>query len=139
MKKLVTISLFIFWAVVAAILTAGLVFYQKQQPVANQNTNLATQSSRNQATNLNKTSGESLTLTIEEVAKHNSVADCWMIIQNKVYNVSSYLNLHPGNPETITPYCGKEATTAFETKDKNKPHSQEAWSLLGDYYVGDLN
>jgi cytochrome b involved in lipid metabolism len=139
MKKLVAISLFIFWAVVTAILTAGLVFYQKQQPAASPNNSLTTQNSKNQATNLNKVSGENLTLTIEEVAKHNSVADCWLIIQDKVYDVSSYINFHPGNPETIIPYCGKEATTAFETKNKNKPHSQEAWNLLRNYYIGDLN
>jgi len=138
MKKLVLTSLLIFWAAVVTILTAGLVFYQKQQAVSSQSNNLVAQNSNNQKTNLNTSTGN-FVLTAEEVVRHNSVSDCWMIIQNKVYNVTSYVNLHPGNSETITPYCGKEATTAFETKDKNKPHSQEAWNLLNDYYVGDLN
>lgn len=138
-KKLVTISLFLFWALVTAILTAGLVFYQKQQLEVKTINGLKNQGSNNQITDSNKTVDGNLTLTLEEVAKHNTPSDCWLIIQNKVYAVSSYINLHPGNPETIIPYCGKNATTAFETKNKNKPHSQEAWSLLSNYYIGDLN
>lgn len=145
MKTLVTISLFIFWAVVTAILTAGLVFYQKPQTVSTPNNISASQSQQNQEVNPttviggNLSFGENLSLSPEEVAKHNSAADCWVVIQDKVYDVSSYINLHPGNPEAIIPYCGKEATTAFETKNKNKPHSREAWNLLSDYYIGDLN
>jgi len=78
---------------------------------------------------------------LSEVAKHNNVSDCWLIIDSKVYDVSSYINFHPGNPETIIPYCGKDATKAFKTKDKiiPKTHSQKAWNLLSDYYIGDLN
>lgn len=138
MKKLVAISLFIFWAVVTAVLTTGLVFYQKQQSTSNLGSNLITQD-KNQPTDLNKNISGNLILISEEVAKHNSITDCWLIIQNKVYDVSSYVNFHPGLAETIIPYCGKEASKAFETKNKNKPHSQEAWNLLNDYYLGDLN
>jgi cytochrome b involved in lipid metabolism len=79
-------------------------------------------------------------LTIEEVAKHNSQEDCWMIISNKVYDITSYLPFHPPGADKILPYCGKDGTTAFETKDKKSPkdHSQSAYNMLADYYVGDL-
>ena len=77
-----------------------------------------------------------------EVAKHNKLSDCWFIIGGKVYDITEYIKSysHPGDNETMTPYCGKEATNAFETKDKSKPkdHSGEAYDALGDYYVGDL-
>jgi len=81
-------------------------------------------------------------ITSTEVAKHNTSANCWIIVNNKIYDVSQYLkfNLHPGENATITPYCGKEATRAFDTKDRSnpKPHSTNANSMLTDYYVGDL-
>jgi len=128
MKKLTTISLFIFWAIVVAILTAGLVFYQKQNcpPAAKVNNPVGS-------------SGGQVTLNLAEIAKHNNPSDCWLLINNKVYDVTSFLGAHPGGAGTITPYCGKEATQAFETKDIGRPHSSRAASMLNDYYVGDLN
>jgi len=122
MKRLVAVSLFIFWAAFTAILAAGLVLYGPQQSVQLPGGNTS-----------------SLVLTPEEVSRHNTPGDCWLIISNKVYDVSSYLYIHPGGAGTITPYCGKEATFAFDTKDRNRAHSAAAWALLSLYYKGDLN
>ena len=36
------------------------------------------------------------TLTKEEVAKHATPDDAWIIVDKKVYNVSSYVGIHPG-------------------------------------------
>jgi len=73
-------------------------------------------------------------LSAAEVAKHNSSSDCWLIIENKVYDVSKYLGSHPGGRAVIIPYCGKEATHAFEAIN----HSSVALSHLDSIYVGDL-
>ncbi len=85
-------------------------------------------------------SGGVITLTMEEVRKHNSASDCWIVIDNKVYDVTNYIQYHPGGSETILRYCGKDATQAFMTKDKSrpKPHSPKAVSLLKVFYIGDL-
>jgi hypothetical protein len=80
-------------------------------------------------------------ISAQEVEKHSSSGDCWIIISNKVYNVSSYLRSHPGGAGTITPYCGKDATHAFDTKDlggSGANHSSRAYSHLDSIYVGDL-
>lgn len=61
-----------------------------------------------------------------------------MIIDNKVYDVTDYLNFHPGGVGAMLPYCGAEATRAFDTKDQGQPHSREASSLLNNYFVSDL-
>jgi hypothetical protein len=83
-------------------------------------------------------SSANVTLSAAEVAKHNSPSDCWLIIQNKVYDVSEYLGTHPGGRAIIIQYCGMEATHAFETKDIGTDHSRTAWSHLDSIYVGDL-
>jgi len=131
MKKAVAMSLFIFWAIIAAILTAGLVFFQSSK-AAGPSEKLNAQ--KNQSNSL-------LVLSSSEAAKHNAPSDCWLIIKGKVYDVSNFLNIHPGNSDTIIPFCGKDATIAFETKDKSpaKDHSQSAYALLADYYIGNLN
>lgn len=82
---------------------------------------------------------KTIILTSEEVAKHNSSTDCWLIIDNNVYNVTSYINKHPGGAQALIFFCGKEATQAFETKgNKNKPHSQTAKIVLDKMRIGSL-
>jgi len=138
MKKLTGFSLFIFFCVVTAILTAGLVFY------SNKNINIG---SSNPNLGLNKTadvttlaSAGVTVLDFVEVAKHNTEANCWIIVNNKIYDISGYASAHPGGTRNITNYCGKESTTAFDTKGGNRgSHSVYANSLLDQYYVGDLN
>lgn len=78
-------------------------------------------------------------LTPEEVSKHNNSNDCWIRIENKVYVVSDFLSRHPGGGGLITPYCGKDATQPFLTKDGRGSHSAEAFRLLGFIYIGDVN
>ena len=75
-----------------------------------------------------------------EISKHNSVADCWLLINNKVYNLTSFINSHPGGVGTITNYCGKEATSAYDTKGgRGRGHSSYADSLLAQYYIGNFD
>jgi len=74
---------------------------------------------------------------LAQVALHKTPSNCWIVISNKAYNVSSFLNLHPGGASTITPYCGKDSTEAFKTHGKSggSNHSAYAYSLLPSYYV----
>ena len=132
LKKFVGISLFIFWSIAVAVLVAGLVFYQNNK--TSQNAAAVPGGATNQTTGAHA-------LTIMEVAKHNSISDCWMVISNKVYNVSNYAIQHPGGVETIAAYCGKEATVAFDTKDRpnGRGHSSQAQQMLEQYYIGDLS
>ncbi|SGZ47546.1 CIC11C00000003394 [Sungouiella intermedia] len=53
-------------------------------------------------------------LSFEEVAKHNSKTDCWVIIHGKAYDVTDFLNEHPGGAGIILKYAGKDATKAFD-------------------------
>ncbi|MEM4259819.1 MAG: cytochrome b5-like heme/steroid binding domain-containing protein [Candidatus Woesearchaeota archaeon] len=80
-------------------------------------------------------------LTVETVATHNSLSDCWIIINGRVYDVTSYVNLHPGGSAGLAKACGKDGTQLYISKNKNPPkdHSANAYSLLETYYVGDLN
>ena len=136
MKKLVFISLFIFWAAVVAVLVAGLVFYQ--------NTNLAQPTfgqptPRGSSLSTSGTNGQSITLDMQEISKHNSASDCWLLINSKVYDVTSFLSIHPGGSDSIIRHCGQESTQAFNTKDVGRPHSASATSMLSGYYIGNLN
>lgn len=80
------------------------------------------------------------TYEILTVSKHANAKDCWIVVRDTVYDVSTYIPIHPTSPELISRYCGKDATQAFETKDKSRPrnHSSYAWELLENYRIGKL-
>lgn len=50
----------------------------------------------------------------EEVQKHNTKEDCWVIIHDKAYDVSDFVDEHPGGSAIILKYAGKNATKAFD-------------------------
>jgi len=73
------------------------------------------------------------TITMNEAVKHSSKNDCYLIINNNVYDASGYISYHPGGSRTITSRCGKEVTGIFA-----KIHSNRAWDLLKKYKVGSI-
>jgi cytochrome b involved in lipid metabolism len=73
-----------------------------------------------------------------ELAKHALPDNCWMAIRGVVYDVSAYLPAHPSRPDLVLPWCGKEATEAYATKTKGRPHSAYADELLAKYRIGAL-
>ncbi|KAI9836111.1 MAG: Cytochrome b2, mitochondrial precursor [Sarea resinae] len=50
----------------------------------------------------------------EEVKKHNSRDDCWVIVHGRAYDVTEFLPEHPGGPKIILKYAGKDATEEFD-------------------------
>merc|ERR1719482_2290850 len=47
------------------------------------------------------------------VAKHNTKADCWVVVSGEVLNVTSFLSQHPGGELAIITFAGKDATEEF--------------------------
>ncbi|KAI8066272.1 cytochrome b5-like heme/steroid binding domain-containing protein [Gilbertella persicaria] len=73
--------------------------------------------------------------SLEEVAKHNTKDDLWMSIHDKVYNVTEFVQEHPGGEEVLLDEAGKDATESFE----DIGHSDEAREILEKYLVGQLD
>lgn len=72
----------------------------------------------------------------EEIAWHDRPEDCWLVVRGNVYDVTSYIPSHPAPRRTITDYCGTDSTQAFETKERGRSHSTDAWQLLESYLIG---
>ena len=54
------------------------------------------------------------TFTIQEVGKHNNDKDCYVVLHSKVYDVTAFLNEHPGGKKAIMLYAGKDASAEFD-------------------------
>ena len=82
---------------------------------------------------------EVISYTITEVATHNLEADCWMVIEGKVYDVTKFIPGHPGG-KAILNGCGKDATALFNERPTNNrgPHPAQARATLNPYYIGEL-
>ena len=79
------------------------------------------------------------TYTLADISQHYQASDCWLAIHGKVYDVTSWIPVHPGG-QAILEGCGKDATDLYETRPMGSgtPHSQSARSLLPNYYIGEL-
>ena len=54
-------------------------------------------------------------LSAVQVAEHNSRASCWIIVSGHVYDVTDFLEQHPGGAAVILQYAGKDATEEYES------------------------
>ncbi|RWS04649.1 Cytochrome b5-like protein [Dinothrombium tinctorium] len=72
--------------------------------------------------------------TREEVSKHNDKKSIYIIVHDQVYDVSKFLEEHPGGEEVLLEQAGKDATEAFE----DVGHSSDARELMKQYLVGEL-
>ncbi len=138
MKKSLTASLIIFGVFMVYIFGAGLIDNLVGHKSVNSNQIL----NQNIVTNISP----SLTLNMAEISKHNRQTDCWLLINGKVYDITSYFGSHPGGSGVMAATCGTDATNAYMTQDpyasstgNRSAHSSKAQSLLTEYYLGDLN
>ncbi|SGZ48492.1 CIC11C00000001079 [Sungouiella intermedia] len=77
---------------------------------------------------------ETTVYTIEEVQKHNTTDDLWIVYNGRVYDVTSYLDEHPGGEEVIADVAGTDATEAFN----DIGHSDDAHEILEGLLIGKL-
>ncbi|XP_050364545.1 cytochrome b5-like [Argentina anserina] len=73
--------------------------------------------------------------TLEEVSQHSDRKDCWLVIDGKVYDVTKFLEDHPGGDEVLLSSTGKDATGDFD----DVGHSTSARAMMDEYYVGDFD
>jgi cytochrome b involved in lipid metabolism len=71
--------------------------------------------------------------TMAQVSANNSAKSCWAVIEGSVYNLTNWINSHPGGMSAILSLCGTEATSSFKAQHANqsRPTSRLSGYLLG--------
>lgn len=73
-------------------------------------------------------------MAIQDLSSHNQPDDAWIAIEGTVYDVSSFLQIHPGGAKRLLDSCGGDATAAFAEAG----HSGTARSRLKAFAIGQL-
>ena len=71
--------------------------------------------------------------TMAQVATHNSALSCWAAINGNVYDLTNWINQHPGGPGPILSLCGTDGSAAFNAQHggQRRPESELANFLIG--------
>uniref|UniRef100_A0A2R5LCN6 Cytochrome b5 reductase 4 n=1 Tax=Ornithodoros turicata TaxID=34597 RepID=A0A2R5LCN6_9ACAR len=68
--------------------------------------------------NLSGVGGKILDITPDELGKHNKREDAWICLKGRVYNVTPYMEFHPGGEDELMRGIGKDATDLFNQVHK---------------------
>uniref|UniRef100_A0A3B5L0F9 Cytochrome b5 n=1 Tax=Xiphophorus couchianus TaxID=32473 RepID=A0A3B5L0F9_9TELE len=72
---------------------------------------------------------------LSEIEEQNSFKSTWIIIHNKVYDVTKFLDEHPGGEEVLREQAGGNATESFE----DVGHSTDAREMAASMVIGELH
>lgn len=71
---------------------------------------------------------------MDEVKKNKNENSAWIVIKNAVYDVTKFLDDHPGGKEPLLYNAGKDCTRAFE----DVGHSTDARNSMKNFKIGEL-
>ncbi|XP_078072830.1 cytochrome b5 isoform X2 [Mustelus asterias] len=72
---------------------------------------------------------------LEELKRHSTGSSAWINIHNKIYDVSTFLEEHPGGEEVLKEQAGGDASEAFD----DVGHSTDAREMTKKYLIGELH
>ncbi|KAI0278868.1 cytochrome b5 [Russula aff. rugulosa BPL654] len=73
-------------------------------------------------------------ITLADLREHTTKDSIWVLLKGNVYDVTKFIDEHPGGDEVILAEAGKDATEAFE----DVGHSDEARALLPGMLIGEF-
>ena len=78
-------------------------------------------------------------LTLSEISTHDTTTDCWTAVDGTVYDLTGYIQQHPGGAGAVSNLCGIDATAAFKSQHAGeKLPASELASLAIGVYAGNV-
>lgn len=126
------------FCVAVVVLSLGVYDHATQMPfVAPASTTTTVMVSSTQDATSSGSSGATATqsYTMAQVEQHNSATSCWSAINGDVYDLTNWIDQHPGGPEHILAICGTDGSASF-----NAQHAGDAQveATLQQFYIGTL-
>ncbi|KAJ3698500.1 hypothetical protein LUZ61_002205 [Rhynchospora tenuis] len=115
------------------LLVAALAYLFPKSNNSNKNKKGGKSNKHAQSTNATPFKNGTTYYTKEQVSKHNTRTDCWIIVKDKVYDVTSYVEEHPG-ADAILNNAGRDSTEGFY----GPQHATRVFDMVDEFYIGDL-
>ena len=74
--------------------------------------------------------------TLADVATHNSATSCWSAVNGNVYDLTNWVNSHPGGKAAILMICGKDGSPLFNSQHGG---DRKPANILAKYKIAALN
>lgn len=74
-------------------------------------------------------------IELTEVQDNDSPESCWAVIEDSVYDLTDWIDEHPGGSARIEGLCGTDATEQFTEQHGGDDHPE---SHLADFEIGSL-
>jgi cytochrome b involved in lipid metabolism len=134
---LIVAGIFIYVNKQKEVLSPNQIKTEKQEisPLQDQSIQSQNQEKLTQTSGEEKTEENEKTYTMEEVAKHNSKESCWSVIRGKVYDLTNWIDRHPGGADKILRICGKDGTDLFVKIHGGRKNPEE---ILKSFEIGVL-
>jgi cytochrome b involved in lipid metabolism len=75
--------------------------------------------------------------SIEDLALQKKLGKVWIARKGRVYDVTDFVNDHPGGEDLITQFSGQDIGNAMEDEEEHL-HSSSAYGMLEEYVIGRL-
>ena len=133
MKKII-FSMFGFFAFIIVV-SAGWYYinFQKYAPktyVKDTNSGPVTVDTKTDTTSTNTP-----TYTMSDISSHKDTTSCYSAINNSVYDLTAWINMHPGGKGAILSICGIDGTEKFMNQHNGR---QKFMTILARYKIGAL-
>jgi len=73
------------------------------------------------------------TISLKETAQHSTAEDCWSVVNGNVYDLTQWINEHPGGSGPVESMCGIDASTAFNNQHNGQGKPETA---LANFQIG---
>ena len=75
-------------------------------------------------------------ISIAEISAHKDASSCYTAISGKVYDLTMWVNMHPGGKSAILSICGIDGTAKFMAQHHG---AQKQMDILARFYIGNLS
>eukprot|EP01083_Nonionella_stella_P253024 871093_1 len=89
-------------------------------------------SERKEGKNTDEEDAKLTEYTWDEIRKHNQEEDLWVVLYNRIYNVTDFQIDHPGGPDVLQDIAAQDASEEFE----NILHTEKARKMTKKYLIG---
>ncbi|KAF5362776.1 hypothetical protein D9757_011006 [Collybiopsis confluens] len=74
---------------------------------------------------------------VDEILSHSTSDSCWVSYKGRVYDVTRFLQDHPGGDDIMLKYAGQDVEKVMKAREDHE-HSDSAYDILEEYIIGRL-